>query len=50
MFPTGIAFMASLIGRGVAAAKTDAPPDIAAGRPAPPYVAALPPVPPVMAE
>jgi cytochrome d ubiquinol oxidase subunit I len=50
MFPTGIAFMASLIGRGVAAAETDAPPDIAAGRPAPPYVAALPPVPPVMAE
>jgi cytochrome d ubiquinol oxidase subunit I len=50
MFPTGLAFIAGLIGRGVAAAESDAPPEIAAGRPAPPYVTALPVIPPVMAE
>jgi cytochrome d ubiquinol oxidase subunit I len=50
MFPTGIAVMAGLIRRGVSAAKSDAPPDVAAGRPAPPYVTALPDIPPAMAE
>jgi cytochrome d ubiquinol oxidase subunit I len=39
MFPTGIAVMAGLVRRGVAAAEEDAPPQIAAGRPMPPYVA-----------
>ena len=38
MFPTGIAFMAGLVSRGVAAADAP-PPEIEAGRPMPPYVA-----------
>jgi cytochrome d ubiquinol oxidase subunit I len=40
MFPTGIAVMAGLVRRGVAAAESDAVPPIEAGRPIPPYVAA----------
>jgi cytochrome d ubiquinol oxidase subunit I len=39
MFPTGIAVMAGLVRRGVAAAESDAPAEIEAGRPMPPYVA-----------
>jgi hypothetical protein len=39
MFPTGFAFMAGIVRRGVAVAQ--APPDpIQAGRPIPPFVAA----------
>jgi cytochrome d ubiquinol oxidase subunit I len=38
MFPTGIAFMAGIVRRGIAAAATP-PPTIEAGRPMPPYVA-----------
>ena len=41
MFPTGIAFMAGIVRRGVAAATTS-PPPIEAGRPMPPYVAPTP--------
>jgi cytochrome d ubiquinol oxidase subunit I len=39
MFPTGIAVMAGLVRRGVAAAESDGPAEIEAGRPMPPYVA-----------
>jgi len=42
MFPTGIAFMAGLVRRGVAAATASPPPAIEAGRPMPPYVAPTP--------
>jgi cytochrome d ubiquinol oxidase subunit I len=41
MFPTGIAFMAGIVRRGVAAA-AGAPPAIEAGRPMPPYVPSTP--------
>jgi cytochrome d ubiquinol oxidase subunit I len=46
MFPTGIAFMAGIVRRGVAAASTP-PPPIEAGRPIPPYVAPIPTAAPV---
>jgi cytochrome d ubiquinol oxidase subunit I len=38
MFPTGMAFMAGIVRKGVAAATTP-PPPIEAGRPIPPFVA-----------
>jgi cytochrome d ubiquinol oxidase subunit I len=41
MFPTGIAFMAAIVHRGVAGA-TEPPPAIEAGRPMPAYVAPAP--------
>jgi cytochrome d ubiquinol oxidase subunit I len=41
MFPTGIAFMAGIVRRGVAAA-AESPPPIEAGRPIPAFVAAAP--------
>ena len=41
MFPTGIAFMAAIVRRGVAQAVAP-PPPIEAGRPMPPYVASAP--------
>jgi hypothetical protein len=42
MFPTGIAFMAGIVRRGVGAATGSPPPVIEAGRPMPPYVAPAP--------
>jgi len=42
MFPTGIAFMAGIVRRGVGPALAP-PPAIQAGRPVPPYVAAAEP-------
>jgi len=50
MFPTGIAVMAGLVRRGVAAAVTDPLPQIEAGRPMPPYVASAEKMPAAVGE
>ena len=50
MFPSGIAVMAGLVRSGVAAADSDALPDIEAGRPMPPYVASAARVPEAVGE